>query len=532
MNLRQKNREMSFAPDSKKEMSESNPGEDRHNLPQILIVDDSEAIRRTLLRQVRSLGFEATAVESGLKAFELLENEKIDLVLLDQCFPGMDGLEIFEKIRTEISDLLPVIMVTAHSSMQLALSFMKMGGADYIEKPVDIDRLCIKINHSLGTAKLQYKIKKQEVALRINEARMVEAQRIAKFGNWEWEISINQFYWSNEIFTIFNLPSVDICPSYDLFIDAIHPYDRERVSHLLEKAIQGKSFNTIHSIKPFDGFERIVRNQATLIVDSSGKPLRLVGVVQDITEQEKAKNELVIKKVALAASIKSSGLKDEFLASMSHELRTPLTSIIGFSERIPIKIKRGETGKAVKFASDVQHSAAHLLQLINDILDFSKIEAGKMELEIMEINVAILVNHISDQFRVMAKDKGVKIVCKIPKNLPPISGDQKRLTQVVVNLLSNAIKFTPKGGTATVSAVLENELILTIEDTGVGIAPEYHEYIFDRFSQTGRCHEEQQGTGLGLAISKQITELHGGKIWVESELGKGSKFKISLPFDK
>jgi signal transduction histidine kinase len=223
--------------------------------------------------------------------------------------------------------------------------------------------------------------------------------------------------------------------------------------------------------------------------------------------------------------------KSEFLANMSHEIRTPLNAIIGFSEVLLAEMFGKINEKQRSYLDDVVSSGKHLLALINDMLDLAKVEAGYSELERSEFAFAEIVESTVILVRERAVRSGVRLVADVSPALVRVVADQRKVKQVMLNLLINAVKFTPEGGSVTVSARRNADVVeVAVRDTGVGIAPEDRAWIFEEFQQArsypGRSTE---GTGLGLTLSKRFVELHGGRIWVESDLGKGSVFTFTLP---
>jgi signal transduction histidine kinase len=231
-------------------------------------------------------------------------------------------------------------------------------------------------------------------------------------------------------------------------------------------------------------------------------------------------------------------LKSDFLANMSHELRTPLNSIIGFSE-----VLHGIdslTDKQKRYAQNIQKSGRLLLEMINDILDLAKMEAGKMDLRLSEFRLDTVINAQCDMVRSLTEEKNIDLDVEVQGDVPPLYQDQIKVQQILTNLLSNAIKFTPEGGRIVVAAGCDSRgrLEMTVADTGVGIAAEDREIIFEKFRQSTSVAgddgltREYSGTGLGLSIVKELCKLLGGEISFESELGKGSIFKVVLPWTR
>jgi signal transduction histidine kinase/predicted transcriptional regulator with HTH domain len=223
--------------------------------------------------------------------------------------------------------------------------------------------------------------------------------------------------------------------------------------------------------------------------------------------------------------------KSEFLANMSHELRTPLNAIIGFSEVLLERLFGDVNDKQEDYLKDIHSSGRHLLGLINDILDLSKVEAGRMELDRTTFDLQSALSTAMTLVRERAQRHNVALRLTATPDLGDVTADERKLKQILVNLLSNAVKFTPDGGSVEVSAVREpDNVVIAVRDTGIGIAPEDQDAVFEEFRQVGRDYtRKQEGTGLGLALTRRFVELHGGRLTVESELGKGSTFKFNLP---
>jgi two-component system, NtrC family, sensor kinase len=222
--------------------------------------------------------------------------------------------------------------------------------------------------------------------------------------------------------------------------------------------------------------------------------------------------------------------KSEFLANMSHELRTPLNAIIGFSQVLREGMFGDVNAKQAEYLDDILSSAHHLLSLINDVLDLSKVEAGQLELDVAPFSLREALERGVVMVRERATQDCVRVTITRSPDIDVVAGDERRIRQVVFNLLSNAVKFTPAGGAVDVRATQVNgEVRVSVSDTGPGIAEQDRERVFEEFQQTDAGVEQREGTGLGLALSKRLVELHGGRIWVDSELGQGSTFVFTLP---
>jgi GAF domain-containing protein len=274
------------------------------------------------------------------------------------------------------------------------------------------------------------------------------------------------------------------------------------------------------------------------LVVSRRRPGAFTPEVVEILRTFATQSALAIQNARLFHEIESKGRelevasqhKSEFLASMSHELRTPLNAIIGFSD-VLLQGMFGETNeKQTEYLRDIHASGQHLLSLINDILDLSKIEAGRMDLDAAAFDLPAAIDDAMLLMRERAGRRGIALERHVDARVGEIHADQRKVKQVLLNLLSNAVKFTPEGGRIDVRAGLANGTAeISVTDTGIGIAPENHDAVFEEFRQVGAADKKAEGTGLGLALCRKFVELHGGRIWVKSQVGAGSTFTFTLP---
>jgi PAS domain S-box-containing protein len=285
-----------------------------------------------------------------------------------------------------------------------------------------------------------------------------------------------------------------------------------------------------------DGKETVVSFNATTFYDRDRKLQGVFAAARDVTERKRLDQVLQEKNVELesARSVaeKTNLTKSDFLANMSHELRTPLNSVIGFSEVLQDQMFGPINEKQQEYVNNILTSGRHLLSLINDILDLSKVESGKMELELS----TFLLRESLDASMIMLREKALKGGIKLHLDLATeadvrIVADQRKLKQILFNLLTNAVKFTPVEGTVDVSAVRDGDFIeITVADSGIGIKDENIPKLFHPFTQLESAYTKgYEGTGLGLALTRQLVELHGGRIWMESEFGTGSRFSFTIP---
>jgi len=299
------------------------------------------------------------------------------------------------------------------------------------------------------------------------------------------------------------------------------------VKHLKEvsDAISAGEINVHSEIQTGDEFEDLSH--------AFNRMLRSLVSMQDRLRQVNADLDRKVDQLAQAnlALFESNKLKGDFLATVSHELRTPLNSIIGFSDML--LTTQGLTEKQTRWLTNIQTSGSQLLNLINDILDLAKIEAGKMQVRPVEFSSYDVCEGLLTMFRPQAEKKNIDLRGVLAPGIPLVRQDVVKFQQIVSNLVSNAIKFTPEGGRVMLKAETDlAHIILTISDTGVGIAADEQELVFEKFRQAGNpMTREHPGTGLGLSIVRELAKLLGGDVTLQSELGRGSTFTLRLPLE-
>jgi PAS domain S-box-containing protein len=373
---------------------------------------------------------------------------------------------------------------------------------------------------------------KMENELRANREGLAEAQRIAHIGSWDWDIENNQIAWSDETYHIFGLTPAQIKPSRDVFMSYVHTDDKGFVTAAIDDSINnGKFLNIDHRITLSDNKVKFIHTQAEIVQDKSGKTTHMVGTFQDITDRKLVEEELKRAKVAADAANKA---KSEFLANMSHEIRTPMNSIIGMADLL---METNPTQEQRQYVEIFREAGEHLLSLINDILDLARVESGYILLEKVPFDIAAVINKVENIMSVEAHNKGLGLIFHIADDIPrSLIGDPNRLDRVMLNLVGNAVKFTEKGGIIVDISLnskqdKEVELLFKVKDTGIGVPSDKQSLLFTSFTQIDASTTRKYGgTGLGLVISKKLVEMMGGRMWVESEAGKGSVFYFTAKF--
>ncbi|MBX3497522.1 MAG: PAS domain S-box protein [Parvibaculum sp.] len=367
--------------------------------------------------------------------------------------------------------------------------------------------------------------------LRRNEARLTEAQRMAKFGHWELDFLSRELTWTDEVYEIFGLDPARFAPTYETFLAAVHPDDRDLINSAYTRSLDDRTpYIVTHRLRMADGAVKWVEERCATEFDGQGNPLVSSGTIQDITERKLTELAVI---AARDEAVLANRAKSEFLANMSHELRTPLNAILGFSEMMQREVF-GPLGvpKYREYVADILKSGRHLLDVLSDIMDVSRVEAGKIEFEPGELSVAQLADACKVIVGGRIREKQQRFSVTIRKGARTIHADPRLAKQILLNLISNAIKFTPDAGRIELTArrTRAGEIALSVADTGIGIAPNDIARVVEPFVRAeGALARTHEGTGLGLALSKSFIELHGGRLEVESRLGKGTTVTVYFP---
>jgi PAS domain S-box-containing protein len=373
-----------------------------------------------------------------------------------------------------------------------------------------------------------------QAALRASESRLLEAQEVAHVGSWEWDVTSDSLWWSEELYRIYGLDRDSFAASYEAFLERVHPEDRSVLHAVVARALEdGHAFALEHRIIRPDGAVRTVMARGRVVLDASGRPVRMLGVGQDVTERKQAEDQrrqLVEEQAARRQAEEASRVKDEFLAMISHELRTPLNAVIGWANLLSTgSLDSGGAARAVQI---IERNAQAQARLIEDLLDASRFAAGQVLLEKRPVDVVQAVRVAVDTIEPSAGARHVEIDVSVPALGATIEGDSQRVQQIIANLLSNALKFSPDGGRIAVAVTSRDSRVdIRVADNGRGIDPSQIHRVFDPFWQADRTPTRTHGgLGLGLTIVRSLVEAHGGTVSADSAgPGHGAAFTISLP---
>jgi two-component system, sensor histidine kinase and response regulator len=451
--------------------------------PLILIAEDSPTQREILRHMLEKNNFRVVAAGNGREALALLEGEKPLAVISDIVMPDMDGYTLCRSINGNAALLdIPVILLTSLSNPEDVIMGLECGADYFIMKPYNEVFLLSRIQHIMANSNL-----KTEQGVRIGLEIFFRGKK---------------YFINSSRLQLLNL----LLSTY-------------------ETAFQSNQDLVAASEKLSVMNDQLEGNLAEL----EAKNQQLINLNAKLEIQQKVAIEAQCK------SEKTSRIKSDFLANMSHELRTPLNSVIGFTEVLQDRFFGPINEKQTEYLDNILLSGRHLLSLINDILDLSKVESGKMKLEVSTFSLRETVDDSLMMLREKALKSGIGLHMELASQADVnIVADQRKVKQILFNLISNAVKFTSAGGDIDVSAVRDGEFIeITVADTGLGVKEEDIPKLFHPFTQLESVYTKQyEGTGLGLALTRQLVELHGGRVWVKSEFGTGSRFSFTIPLDR
>ncbi len=356
-------------------------------------------------------------------------------------------------------------------------------------------------------------LKQAEEDLRKSEERYSLAQRAADIGSWDWNISTGDLEWSDTIEPLFGFAPGEFAGTYQAFLECVHPEDRQFIADSVKAAVENdEDYDIEHRIIWPDGTIRWVSEKGDVFRDEEGKPIRMLGIVMDITDHKNVDQ-----------------IKDEFIGLVSHELRTPLTVIMGAVNTALSERERLSSDEINQLLQDASLEAEALSHLIGNLLELSRSQASRLLLYPESIHIRDIVEQSVEKVKHQFPSHKFKI--DLPKKLPPLRADQLRLERVLYNLIENATKYSDKGtGVRVFASTEDGQITIGVEDAGMGISTDDQARLFEAFQRL----DDQRvagiaGAGLGLLVCKRLIESHGGRIWVESEPGKGSTFFFTLP---
>ncbi|MEP7369807.1 MAG: response regulator [Dermatophilaceae bacterium] len=505
----------------------------------ILIVDDEAPNRRLLEALLGPEGYRTRAAAGGEEALASIADDPPDLVLLDVMMPGIDGCQVANAIKAEPATRnIPIIMVTAQANREARLAALDAGAEDVLTIPVDRAELWLRVRNLLRLKELSDLLEKHRDTLETEvRSRTADLQRFRRAMDATGDAIVLVNRTTMRFIEVNATASTMLGYSREELLHLgpmdLEPSSREELETLYDAIIAGEALSeSTGTARRKDGSALPV--EVHLHAQLSEGDWIIVGVLRDITERQQIARDLA---AARDQAVEASRLKSTFLATMSHEIRTPMNGVIGLTGLL----SNGDLDDTQRrYVDGIRVAGDSLLAVINDILDFSKIEAGALILDDAAVSLSQILDEVVDLVSESARSKGVDLRGSCDPALPiRLRGDPVRIRQILLNLAGNAVKFTEHGevllrirpgsdhsrAATDPTAEAEVGVRLEVSDTGIGMASSDQARLFEPFTQADASTTRQfGGTGLGLAISRRLVEMMGGRIWVESEPGRGSMF--------
>jgi PAS domain S-box-containing protein len=503
----------------------------------ILVADDSPMVVAMLARTLTGAGYTVARAGNGIEAVQAAYSELPDLIVLDIFMPRMNGYQACRLLKSDPAFTgVPIIVLSGSESRSDEFWSLQTGADTFLSKSVDPPILLASVERLLAAAKkrqtepVTQSLGPEDVLSKVSALMDRELYATTVQRN---ELNTILQNLSDGILTInmegrIGAANRALCRMLDVEEATLagQPYEAvlgepagpDTLALATEALSRGAAVPPVDSeLAGRAGAATPVAISVAPLQDFFGKPVGCVCIFQDITRRKQ---------------IETLGkLKDDLTHMIVHDLRTPLTALIGGLQTIEILGELNDDQR--EFVQMSERGGTVLLEMINDLLDISKMEDGSMRLEYAVLQAEDLIGEAYQQVGQLVRDKGLNLITEVAPGLPPMMADEEKLRRTLVNLLGNAIKFTPPKGTITLAARLkaeENALLFSVRDTGEGIPREAFERIFEKFGQVGsRKAGRKLSTGLGLTFCKMVAEAHGGRIWVESELGQGSTFFFTVP---
>jgi two-component system cell cycle sensor histidine kinase/response regulator CckA len=519
----------------------------------ILLVEDNPGdagLVKEMLADTDAFQFKLVHCDRLGKAEEILRTRSFDVILLDLSLPDGQGLDTVIQTRSATTKI-PIVVMSGLGDVDLAIKALQEGAQDYLVKgQVDSNLLSRSVRYAIERKQAEEALrkahdqlemrveertaeliltneallseiaerKKTEAALQKSEASLAEAQRIAHLGNWDWHIQTNKLYWSDEIYRIFGLTPKEFGATYDEFLNFVHPGDREFVRKAVQEALYGRPFYVDHRIVLPDGAVRFVHQQGEVTFGENGEPVRMLGIVRDITDEKEKEMQLIMSERLAALGQMASGI--------AHEINNPLATIAACAEGLLNRLRKGQLNLDL---------LENYLGIISEEVTTSKLSfVRKVEYEKKEVDINDILDKTIELIGFQGRFKEVEVAKHYGQTMTA-RGNEGELKQVFLAIIVNALDAMEDVGTLTLDTQIicsdpqaekGESVCIRIGDTGAGITPELVNRIFDPFFTT---KGEKGGTGLGLSIVHKIIKDHNGSIAVDSGSGAGTTFTITLP---
>jgi PAS domain S-box-containing protein len=488
---------------------------------------------RDYIRRLLGHHYDVTAVADGEAALREIQQFKPDLVLTDVMMPRCDGFQLLQALRANPATRgIPVVMLSARAGEESRIEGLQAGADDYLIKPFSARELLARVQARLELARLRAAaasdIAQANQHLRISEERFRLVSRATNDVIWDWDLATGRALWNEAVRASFGYAPEEMGATAELWYERIHPEERDRVVHGVHAAIDGgaETWQDEYRFLCKDGAYRVFFDRGFIARHGDGKAYRMIGSMQDVTEQKRAEQRLEAAVVERTARLRETIAELEaFSYSISHDMRGPLRAMQGYARALLEDAGPRLSSAEQQYLSRIARAAQRLDRLIRDVLDYSRLAKTRVVLE--PIDVEKLIDEIVQQYPALQSPE-VQVDIETP--LHTVLGHEVLLTQCLSNLLGNAVKFVAPGTSPRVRVRTEpcgQDVRLWVEDSGIGIAPHNHNRVFGIFQRINP-DAAYEGTGIGLAIVRKAAERMVGEVGVESQLGAGSRFWIRL----
>ncbi len=483
--------------------------------PRIVAAIGSEANRASLMQALAETGYDICTASTAEEALLLVQKHPTALLVFESGLPDMNEAEFLRRLRAlQNASALAIIQTTPQAAHpQTRIQALQQGADAYLDG-MEQDEIVAHIHA------LMRRSHGMKAALVKSENRFALVEEGTELGVWFCDLPFDHLHWNAYVKKHFFL-AAEAEVTIDTFYDYMHADDREPTRRAIQHAIDtGERYDTVfRTCDPHSDRVNSIRALGRTTYDASGQPIHFDGITLDMTEHKKAEEAIRL----------ANRRKDEFLANMSHEIRTPMNAVVGLTHILAMS--EPLTSKQRECIRTLQASGQSLLALINDLLDIAKIESDEINFESVPFSLCVATEDVVRVLSVRATEKDIGLRLLYAEDMPEqYVGDSLRVRQIVTNLLSNAVKFTEQGDVVLSVSAMREGVRIAVQDTGIGIAEDKLETIFNKFSQgDGSITRKYGGTGLGLAITRSIVERMHGRIEVQSTPGQGSTFIIELP---
>jgi signal transduction histidine kinase len=516
----------------------------------VLIIDDSEAIRAFITQALADRGgYRVREARHGAEGLEMALAETPELILLDLEMPHMDGFQVVDALNDNNLDV-PVILITSHGSEAIAVEFFRKGVKDYLSKPFTADLLFEAMDRALADLRLR---REKEILTQNLEAANEELRRRVRELDTLYGIgkSVTSMLARDQLLERILDAAFYVIGAEEAGLMLMDEENNRLRQALHRQRVPGEARHTARRGAEELAADAIRKKDATASGSMLYAPLRVgekvvgaIGLGNPVSTRPFGSHDrqllmaladyaaIAIENARLYEEVRAADrAKSEFVSFVAHEMGTPLTSIRGYTDVLLQGYSDPLTEQQAQYISVILANVERMQVLMSDLQDISRIETGHMKLEVKSLKLVDVLKNAVEATQGQFEARSQQLTLDIPKDIPMVQADATRLVQILINLLSNANKYTPEGGHVHVRASQQDGFVrCDVSDTGIGMSPGDQACLFTKFFRSDNPDvRDRQGTGLGLCIVKNLVELQGGEIDVESELGKGTTFSFTVP---